>query len=103
MRPIDADVLLPQMIHRRDYVGRASDAVCLVEDAPTIDAVPVQHGQWVVINPHVDSYDITGVYTWSVSAQCSCCGFIHRFIEGHMCYTYCPNCGAKMDEDKKDD
>lgn len=36
MRLIDADVLLEQMKHRRDYVGRPSDPVCLVEDAPTV-------------------------------------------------------------------
>ena len=33
------------MKHRKDYVGRPSDAVCLVEDAPTIDAIPVD---WLV-------------------------------------------------------
>lgn len=41
MRLIDANVLLEQMKARQWYVGRASDAVCLVEDAPTVDAVPV--------------------------------------------------------------
>jgi len=35
MRLIDADKLLEQMEHRRDYVGRPSDPVCLIEDAPT--------------------------------------------------------------------
>lgn len=35
MRLIDADKLLEKMEHRRDYVGRPSDPVCLVEDAPT--------------------------------------------------------------------
>ena len=42
MRLIDADALLEQMIHRREYVGRASDAVCLVEDAPTV-------GGWISV------------------------------------------------------
>lgn len=41
MRLIDADALLEQMKHRNEFVGRPSDPVCLVEDAPTIDAVPV--------------------------------------------------------------
>ena len=36
MRLIDADALLEQMKRRKDYVGRPSDPVCLVEDAPTI-------------------------------------------------------------------
>lgn len=42
MRPIDADVLLEKMKRRRDFVGRASDPVCLVEDAPTV-------GGWVSV------------------------------------------------------
>ena len=41
MRLIDADPLLEQMKRRKDYIGRPSDPVCLVEDAPTVDAVPV--------------------------------------------------------------
>jgi len=42
MRLIDADLLLEKMKHRREYVGRLSDPVCLVEDAPAVDAVPVE-------------------------------------------------------------
>lgn len=42
MRPIDADALLEQMKHRKEYIGRPSDPVCLVEDAPTVDAVPIE-------------------------------------------------------------
>ena len=51
IRPIDGNELLEQMKHRKDYVGRLSDPICLVQDAPTIDAVPVvrckdcKHGQ----------------------------------------------------------
>ena len=36
MRLIDADALLEKMKHRKEYVGRPSDPVCLVEDAPTV-------------------------------------------------------------------
>ncbi len=35
-RLIDGDALLEQMKHRKEYVGRPSDPVCLVEDAPTV-------------------------------------------------------------------
>ena len=50
MRLIDADALLEQMIHRREYVGRASDAVCLVEDAPTV-------GGWISVKDRLpDTY-----------------------------------------------
>lgn len=41
MRLIDANVLKEQMKRRKDFVGRPSDPVCLVEDAPTIEAVNV--------------------------------------------------------------
>ena len=41
MQLIDADALLEKMKRRCEYVGRPSDPVCLVEDAPTIDAAPV--------------------------------------------------------------
>ena len=41
MRLTDADVLLTAMKRRKEFIGRASDPVCLVEDAPTIEAVPV--------------------------------------------------------------
>ena len=35
-RLIDADALADQMAERRSYVGRLSDPLCLIEDAPTI-------------------------------------------------------------------
>lgn len=41
-RMIDGDALLEKMKHRREYVGRPSDPVCLVEDAPTV-------GGWVSV------------------------------------------------------
>ena len=41
IRPIDGNELLEQMKHRKDYVGRLSDPICLVQDAPTIDTMPM--------------------------------------------------------------
>lgn len=41
MRLGDLDELFEEMKHRKDYVGRLSDPMCLVQDAPTIDAVLV--------------------------------------------------------------
>ena len=33
-----------------------------------------------------------------IHGQCSECGLIHDFIDGHTAqYNYCPQCGAKMD------
>ena len=51
-RMIDGDALLEKMKHRREYIGRPSDPVCLVEDAPTV-------GGWISINDRLpeDEYE----------------------------------------------
>lgn len=83
MRLIDAEYLLDLIKdingERYGYVD-AED----INNAPTVDAVPVKHGHWI----------------WSddlCEYCCSRCGHtddygIHPDIE------YCPYCGAKMDE-----
>ena len=54
-----------------------------LDDAPTIDAVPVRHGEWIFKKPPDD---------WVLSLyECSVC---HHMEEGQP--NYCPNCGAKM-------
>ena len=51
MRLIDGDALLEQMKHRKEYVGRPSDPVCLVEDAPTVATVTNVHNNgWISVN-----------------------------------------------------
>lgn len=44
---IDADALLAQMKDRRFYVGRRSDPVCIVEDAPAADVEPKR--KWIPV------------------------------------------------------
>ena len=79
MRMIDGDALLVRMRFRKSCIGRQSDPVCLVEDAPTVDAVPVVHGRWIA-------------QEYGDQKECSICG------ELFCCYgNYCMNCGAKMD------
>lgn len=51
--------------------------------SPTVDAEPVRHGHWEV----AIGYDIRR------KVQCSDCGRM-----AFECSSYCPNCGAKMDE-----
>ena len=80
--------------HPMDY--NACSVVRLAKDIPTIDAAPVRHGRWEG-DETCDAYDVAGVKTWAVKRKCSACGFVHKFIEAHMCYEFCPNCGAKMD------
>ena len=38
--------------------------------------------------------------TRDIYCQCSECGFIHKFIDGHTAqYNFCPNCAAKMESE----
>lgn len=60
-----------------------------VNDAPTIDAVPVRHGEW-------KPFDLTygrSIYSCSVCEQAT---EVPMCMEKPM-YAYCPNCGAKME------
>lgn len=65
----------------------------LIDTAPTIDAEPVQHGRWIVAivnnTPHF---------------KCSECNkYIEAEWTANFDYVFCPNCGAKMDEEVQDD
>lgn len=74
---------------RDDYKG----IIEYIEDAPTVDAEPVRHGEWL---EREDDYD------WYVF--CSECG--DEYVEDKglglasyvkQYFNYCPCCGAKMD------
>lgn len=94
MRLIDADALNADFIQR--YTASA-DIYLLVRkilnDAPTVDAVEVVHGEWQFGNRN-------GQYGY----YCSKCntGFTgenaHWIAKEHL---YCPRCGAKMDGERK--
>lgn len=59
-----------------------------IDNAPTVDAVPVRHGKWIDKSGGIEG-------AWN---HCSVCG--ERAIE---LYDYCPNCGAKMEADNETD
>lgn len=54
-----------------------------IDDTPTIDAVEVVHGRWI--------HGATLNHEWRKCSEC----LVSQEIFG--CFTYCPNCGAKMD------
>ena len=60
----------------------------LLDKAPSVDAEPVRHGRWI--------YGITLNHEWKKCSEC----LVSQDIFG--CFTYCPNCGAKMDGGKQD-
>ena len=86
MNLIDADELLKKIeeISRYDdfdvLVVDWDDMIICIDNAPTIDAEPVRHGKW-------EKYLSEGL-RW----KCNLCG--SRFTAP---YTYCPQCGAKME------
>ena len=47
MRLIDADALREDLIHNRSFYPVIVKHA--IEDAPTIDAEPVKHGEWVMV------------------------------------------------------
>lgn len=90
MRLIDADALSKfidcgHFNNPNEKLYSENDIEEMIFLMPTIDAAPVKHGKWVR-----NDYGDIGNY------HCSECGKIC------MCngdYAYCPNCGARIDEE----
>ena len=74
-----------------------SAVITYLSEQPTVDAVEVVHGEWEIIED--DYFDL-------VELKCSACGESYGFESYEDCiprnYHYCPNCGAKMDGERKD-
>lgn len=99
VRLINADKLIRKLeickanANPLDYNTKATYAECIamVEAAENIDAVLVRHGQWM------HKYYPTVWYGHGEPPEwiCSLCN-----DRAYDTYDYCPNCGAKMDEEK---
>lgn len=63
-----------------------------LEDAPTVDAVPVVHGKWVEKTGEVND----ATFYWYECSNCE--GRPLKQWNETMLSDYCPHCGAKMDE-----
>ena len=57
---------------------------------PPADVAPVRHGRWL-------GWGKSGTPTYENYGTCSVCGEDAEIYTEHR--NYCPNCGAKMDED----
>ena len=91
MRLIDADAFLERMSRTDRFFSVVFD----INDAPTVDAVPVVHGWWLTWEEQFPGRtprkkSMLGVF-------CSAC---HNHADNM--FNYCPNCGAKMDADTQE-
>ena len=124
MRLIDADALIDEAMERycEDCdrrkgikkgkwkivydVGEAPCRACSVddmkseiEDAPTIDALPVVHGHWVKTEWMEYDGHFECIHYADEGLKCSVCKNAFRAALLLVRNSYCPNCGAKMDEE----
>lgn len=96
MRLIDGDALKTLIIRRRKEAKTLTgiDMVMVIDDAPTVDAVPVMHGRWIMM-------DGMKPPEYHHRHQCSVC---ESYAPMRPPYggkeelsPFCPACGAKMD------
>lgn len=87
-RLINANALIRRVNDNEFYSDKLKRAVCFIVDiAPDVDAVPVVRGEWKLIESELP---------W-IEYRCSECGTYSKYATH-----YCPNCGAKMDGERKD-
>ncbi len=61
----------------------------IVDVQPTVDAVTVKHGKWRFVN-------------CATGFRCQCSECLH-WVDAGTDRNYCPNCGARMDEERKEE
>ena len=93
MRLIDADAIAYTMMYKESWLkgeGREAPAVWkeTIDEMPTIDAEHVWHGKWIKEFENEDGRNL----------RCSECRMVFYVGKGRD-GNYCPNCGARMDEE----
>ena len=69
-----------ELFNRLAPVQTLGEAYGIIQEMPTVDAVPVRHGKWLE-DPDDD---------WG--CRCSECGHLELYQ-----FDYCSSCGARMD------
>lgn len=90
VRLIDANALPVTTLTDGEYWTKDVVYKRDIDEAPTVDAVEVVHGEWTTIEDD---------YTGMTALECSECNEEWWFEDDPPIkyYHYCPNCGAKMD------
>ena len=105
MRLIDADAIVKRLkewfcknCNNYNWVKcracEMDDALSAIDDAPTVDAVPVKHGRWKLVKAGGENYPF-----WD--SVCSICNWKTTRVGGCDHYRFWPNCGAVMDGERR--
>lgn len=97
MRLIDADKLeeykVDCCVSLTEWQEGWNDAIdTVMGETPTVDTEPVRYGKWIMKSDPYGFFDEIPV--------CSECGCTTKMREKTK---FCPNCGAKMDEEKENE
>jgi hypothetical protein len=84
---INADKLLEHLYNKQT---EQCDVALEIAEFPTVDAVEVVHGKWLHNSIENPLYRI-----------CDQCASIYRINDGDGAYNLCPNCGARMDGERR--
>ena len=85
-RLIDADALLKLFPDEIDGLQTYNAEVqAIINSQPTIEAMPIKHGKWIETE-------------FLKLRECSCCHVRWGMYDTEN-FTYCPDCGARMDGD----
>ena len=100
-RYIDADKLIEEykgniLTAQTDYAEGCRDIIEDIKNAPTADVQEVKHAHWVIIEYEYLNCSHCGeaYYTGADSTKQA-----REWLEKGYAYSYCPNCGAKMDKE----
>ena len=95
--------LAAEYVHYDHYTTGYGDALCVVEDAPTVDAVEVAHGYWI------EGYNADHMgRIIEHTIDCSVCDSVFKDDSREVVkywkerFQACPFCGAKMDGGNED-
>ena len=103
---IEREALLERLRFKRDIerhprvkLSGLQSAIAQVYKFPTADVVEVVHGEWIVAE---DDYGICA--TEFTCSHCKVSLVTSELTDGQFLdmMKYCPNCGAKMDGERKD-
>ena len=87
---ISVDVLKSRVLQGQFKIGQDGTwyVLGLIDSMPTIEAEPIRHGRWIEEDDAI------------IHGHCSSCGWVSVWQETDVLgMNYCPNCGARMDED----